>query len=109
MFDRFYITRLLNLVLTTQNLEIIDDILLGVDAMHDVNVEPDRAAAIAFAINQAVAGDLILVAGKGHEQFQIVGDLKLPFSDVDAVKQCLISNQDLSKNNAQNVHQDCQS
>lgn len=85
--------------------QIIDDILLGVDDMHDVNVEPDRAAAIAFAIEHAAAGDLVLVAGKGHEQFQIVGDLKLPFSDVDAVRQSLFQVQ----NQVQDAHQDCQS
>ena len=79
--------------------QIIDDILLGIDDMHDVNVEPDRAAAIAFAIEQAVAGDLILVAGKGHEQFQIIGASKLPFSDADQVRHCL----------SRELHEDCQS
>ena len=82
--------------------QIIDDILLGVDDMHDVTVEPDRAAAIAFAIEQAVAGDVVLVAGKGHEQFQIIENLKLPFSDVDVVRQCLLQAQ------IQDAHQDCQ-
>ena len=79
--------------------QIIDDILLGIDDMHDVNVEPDRAAAIAFAITQAAAGDLILVAGKGHEQFQIIGTEKRPFSDADEVRQCL----------SRELHEDCQS
>jgi len=79
--------------------QIIDDILLGIDDMHDVNVEPDRAAAIAFAIEQAEAGDLILVAGKGHEQFQIIGASKLPFSDADVVRECL----------SRELHEDCQS
>ena len=79
--------------------QIIDDILLGIDDMHDVNVEPDRAAAIAFAIEQAATGDLILVAGKGHEQFQIIGASKLPFSDADVVRQCL----------SRELHEDCQS
>ena len=93
-----------SLVITSDNprsepsAQIIDDILLGIDDMHDVNVEPDRAAAIAFAITQAAAGDLILVAGKGHEQFQIIGAEKLPFSDADEVRQCL----------SRELHEDCQ-
>ncbi len=69
--------------------QIIDDILLGIDDMHNVNVEQDRASAIQFAIAQAGAGDVILVAGKGHEQFQIIGDQRLPFSDVDVVRASL--------------------
>ena len=71
--------------------EIIDDILLGIDDMHNVNVEPDREAAIAFAIAQANAGDVILVAGKGHEQVQIIGDMRLPFSDADVVRSYLFA------------------
>jgi len=53
-----------------------------------VLVEPDRRAAIrqAFALSQP--GDVILVAGKGHEPYQIVGDRKLPFSDLEEL-QCL--------------------
>ncbi len=99
--------------------QIIDDVLLGVDDMQYVNVEPDRAAAITFAIKQAAAGDLILVAGKGHEQFQIVGDLTLPFSDVDVVRQCLFQGQgqaqvqdqaqNASASSFEDAHQDCES
>ena len=61
--------------------------------MHNVFVEPDREAAIAFAIAQAEHDDLILIAGKGHEKFQIVGDLTLPFSDVDIARFYLLSGQ----------------
>ena len=68
-------------------LAIIGDILTGMPA-HGVLVEPDRRNAIhqAFALSQP--GDVILVAGKGHEPYQIVGDRKLPFSDREEL-QCL--------------------
>jgi UDP-N-acetylmuramoyl-L-alanyl-D-glutamate--2,6-diaminopimelate ligase len=68
-------------------LAIISDILAGMPAQ-GVLVEPDRRAAIrrAFALSQP--GDVILVAGKGHEPYQIVGDRKLPFSDREEL-QCL--------------------
>ncbi len=68
-------------------LAIIGDILAGMPAP-GVLVEPDRRAAIrrAFALSQP--GDVILVAGKGHEPYQIVGDRKLPFSDLEEL-QCL--------------------
>lgn len=86
-----------NIVITSDNPrseppeQIIDDILLGIDDMHNVNVEQDRAGAIAFAVAQAQAGDLLLIAGKGHEQFQIIGDMQLPFSDVDVVRKNLLA------------------
>jgi len=44
-------------------------------------VEVDRAAAIGFAIAAARGGDCVLVAGKGHEDYQIVGQTKFPFDD----------------------------
>jgi len=46
----------------------------------------DRAAAIAYGIGQAGAGDVLVVAGKGHEGGQIVGDEILPFDDRAAVR-----------------------
>ena len=46
-----------------------------------VVVEHDRRRAIAHAINCAKVGDIILIAGKGHENYQICGDERLPFSD----------------------------
>jgi UDP-N-acetylmuramoyl-L-alanyl-D-glutamate--2,6-diaminopimelate ligase len=50
-----------------------------------VIIEPDRAAAIHLAIGRAGPGDVILVAGKGHEQGQYVGDTVLPFDDRQVV------------------------
>jgi UDP-N-acetylmuramoyl-L-alanyl-D-glutamate--2,6-diaminopimelate ligase len=48
----------------------------------------DRRAAIAAAIAMAGAGDVVLIAGKGHEQGQIVGDQILPFDDVQVAREC---------------------
>ncbi|WP_265564375.1 UDP-N-acetylmuramoyl-L-alanyl-D-glutamate--2,6-diaminopimelate ligase [Sphingomicrobium arenosum] len=48
----------------------------------------DRRAAIAHAISLAGAGDIVLLAGKGHEQGQIVGDHVLPFDDVQVAREC---------------------
>ncbi|MEM9335667.1 MAG: UDP-N-acetylmuramoyl-L-alanyl-D-glutamate--2,6-diaminopimelate ligase, partial [Pseudomonadota bacterium] len=46
----------------------------------------DRAAAIGWAINHAAANDLVLIAGKGHERVQLIGDERLPFSDVEVAQ-----------------------
>jgi UDP-N-acetylmuramoyl-L-alanyl-D-glutamate--2,6-diaminopimelate ligase len=64
--------------------DIIADIQAGISAetSGDVFVEADRAAAIDFAIAHAKAGDIILLAGKGHEHYQIIGAQMRPFSDV---------------------------
>ncbi len=52
-------------------------------------VEPDRAAAIAMALRQARAGDVVLLAGKGHETYQAVGGVNLPFDDRQAAREAL--------------------
>jgi UDP-N-acetylmuramoyl-L-alanyl-D-glutamate--2,6-diaminopimelate ligase len=48
----------------------------------------DRRQAIGAAIDMAQAGDIVLVAGKGHEQGQIIGDQVLPFDDVTVAREC---------------------
>ncbi len=60
---------------------IVADILAGMRAPDAVRVERDRAAAIALAVRQAGRGDVVLVAGKGHEAWQQVGAQLRPFSD----------------------------
>ena len=62
--------------------QIIADILAGMDASRPVQVIPDRAAAIQRAIHSAASGDAILIAGKGHEQTQVVAGVSRPFSDL---------------------------
>ena len=54
-----------------------------------VVVEPDRAAAIAYAVSQASPGDVVLVAGKGHETGQYVGGSVLPFDDREVTESAL--------------------
>jgi UDP-N-acetylmuramoyl-L-alanyl-D-glutamate--2,6-diaminopimelate ligase len=48
----------------------------------------DRREAIAAAITQAAADDIVLIAGKGHEQGQTIGDQTLPFDDVQVAREC---------------------
>jgi UDP-N-acetylmuramoyl-L-alanyl-D-glutamate--2,6-diaminopimelate ligase len=62
--------------------QIIADILAGVESRSTVQLIPDRAAAIQRAIHSAAPGDAILIAGKGHEQTQIVAGVSRPFSDM---------------------------
>ena len=61
---------------------IIHQILQGTIAGASVLPEPDRAAAIAAAIGQAEALDVVLIAGKGHEDTQETAGVRLPFSDM---------------------------
>ncbi len=60
---------------------IIADIVAGMEDAERFTVEPDRRSAIAAAIALARPGDAILVAGKGHEDYQLVGDEVLSFDD----------------------------
>lgn len=69
--------------------EIIDQILSGFNSQKNVEVIADRSEAIQYACEHAVAGDVILLAGKGHEEFQIINGKKIPFSDRKEVLKCL--------------------
>jgi UDP-N-acetylmuramoyl-L-alanyl-D-glutamate--2,6-diaminopimelate ligase len=68
---------------------IIAQILLGLAQSPAVSVQVDRAQAICHAISQADSSDVILVAGKGHEQSQEIAGAKHPFSDQTQVLQAL--------------------
>jgi UDP-N-acetylmuramoyl-L-alanyl-D-glutamate--2,6-diaminopimelate ligase len=50
----------------------------------------DRKVAIERAVHDARAGDLVLIAGKGHEKYQVIGDRVLPFDDVEVAKGALV-------------------
>lgn len=66
--------------------QITNDILEGLKHPEKAIVELDRAKAIALTIKQATSKDIVLLAGKGHEPYQIIGDKKLPFNDIEIVK-----------------------
>jgi UDP-N-acetylmuramoyl-L-alanyl-D-glutamate--2,6-diaminopimelate ligase len=63
--------------------DIINEIVTGFKNPRSPNItiEPDRKKAIALAIKTADKNDIILIAGKGHENYQIIGKQKFPFSD----------------------------
>jgi len=61
---------------------IVADILEGIESAEGaVRVQHDRASAINDALSRSAAGDVVLIAGKGHEEYQIVGRERRPFSD----------------------------
>lgn len=63
--------------------QILDEALAGVrETRTPCHVEPDRRAAIQFAIHAAQPGDVVLLAGKGHEKYQITATGSRPFDDV---------------------------
>jgi len=68
---------------------IVAQILDGMHGERPVEVQRDRARAIREAIANAGRDDLVLVAGKGHEDYQLVGDLRLDFSDCEQVQSAL--------------------
>ncbi len=71
---------------------IIDDVLAGLDAhqREKVTVIVDRADAIRRAVHEAAAGDVVLIAGKGHEVYQEIKTVRYPFNDLDEVTRALV-------------------
>jgi len=57
----------------------------------ELAVIEDRRAAIAHAIGMAAPGDLVLIAGKGHEDYQIVGNTKLHFDDREEARAAVVA------------------
>jgi UDP-N-acetylmuramoyl-L-alanyl-D-glutamate--2,6-diaminopimelate ligase len=84
-----------NLIVTDDNPRgedgdaIIEQILAGLRRPELARVERDRATAIALAIGDAQPGDVVLVAGKGHEPYQEVAGVKRPFDDLDVARRAL--------------------
>ena len=68
---------------------IIHQVLLGTIAGTTVRAEPDRAAAIALALAEAGARDVVLIAGKGHEDYQETAGVRRPFSDMEQARTAL--------------------
>ncbi|MET0027490.1 MAG: UDP-N-acetylmuramoyl-L-alanyl-D-glutamate--2,6-diaminopimelate ligase [Candidatus Thiodiazotropha sp.] len=68
---------------------ILEQILAGIPSPQSVSVEADRRQAIFRTIADARPGDLVLVAGKGHEDYQLVGDQVLHFDDHEVVSEAL--------------------
>ena len=74
---------------------IIDEVRRGItpdtrrDSQQRVLTLVDRRAAIAKAIELAAPGDVVLIAGKGHEKYQVIGDAVLPFDDVAVAREAL--------------------
>jgi UDP-N-acetylmuramoyl-L-alanyl-D-glutamate--2,6-diaminopimelate ligase len=66
---------------------IIDEILAGV--VGSAEVEPDRRTAIAKALGEAQEGDVVMIAGRGAEQYQDVADRKIPFDDREVAREAL--------------------
>ena len=85
-------------VLTTDNprsedpLAIMNDALVGLQKSGaKYSMEPDRRKAIAFALRQATPGDIVLLAGKGHEKVQVTKDGAVPFDDVEVARESLMA------------------
>lgn len=68
---------------------ILDDVEAGLDRPEAATRIADRAAAIAFAATESAPGDVVVVAGKGHETYQIVGTERRHFDDREALRDAL--------------------
>ncbi len=69
---------------------ILAQILAGAVGHDEVDVIEDRRAAIAHAVADAAPGDVVLLAGKGHEDYQEIAGVKRPFSDIDEARAALV-------------------
>lgn len=74
---------------------ILDEIVRGLDRSGPYAVIPDRREAIRYAVNEAGEGDLILLAGKGHEKYEITADGRHPFDEEQIVLEA-VRNKNLS-------------
>jgi UDP-N-acetylmuramoyl-L-alanyl-D-glutamate--2,6-diaminopimelate ligase len=76
---------------TEKPMDIINEIITGFEnpGSPKVTIEPDRRKAIELVIKSAGKDDIVLIAGKGHENYQIIGKQKFPFSDKTIALECL--------------------
>ncbi|HUT56347.1 MAG TPA: UDP-N-acetylmuramoyl-L-alanyl-D-glutamate--2,6-diaminopimelate ligase [Phycisphaerae bacterium] len=70
---------------------IVDEIVAGLSpgAMARTDIDPDRRRAIAMAIEHARPGDVVLIAGKGHENYQVIGNKRIHFDDVEVASELM--------------------
>ena len=70
---------------------IIADVVAGIKTagLKNYKIQPERAAAIEEAVRTARSGDIVLIAGKGHEDYQILKDRTIPFDDREAARAAL--------------------
>ena len=81
---------------------IIDTVRQGFDRAtprhaSELVIEPDRRAAIATAVRAARDGDLVLIAGKGHEQTLTIGDAVIPFDDRQVAREELVKRSETAR------------
>jgi UDP-N-acetylmuramoyl-L-alanyl-D-glutamate--2,6-diaminopimelate ligase len=77
--------------------DIISEIVAGFEKPDSakIMVEPNREKAIGLALNTAGENDIVLIAGKGHEPYQIIGKQKFNFSDKKIALNCLENKSDI--------------
>ncbi len=70
-------------------LRIIEEIVTGLKSQPHISIEPDRACAIRQAIGRASSSDIVMIAGKGHENYQEVKGVRHPFDDAEVARAAL--------------------
>jgi UDP-N-acetylmuramoyl-L-alanyl-D-glutamate--2,6-diaminopimelate ligase len=70
-------------------LDIVNEILHGFSSLQNVYVELNRRVAIAYALENSKSGDTILIAGKGHEDYQDIQGVKYPFDDRNIINELI--------------------
>jgi len=77
---------------TEDIMDIVEDIKVGLaKTKGEYVVIPDRKEAVKYAVSQAVDGDMIILLGKGHEEYQEINGVKYPYSEREAVAEALAS------------------
>jgi len=76
---------------------IVQDILSGIKEQQNVYIEHNRQLAITYVISNAQSADIVLLAGKGHEQYQEIAGVKQPFSDAVVVQKVLLAANDATQ------------